>query len=71
MVVKSFAERRMGGRYLKPLVIVAQDELLHADAEASAIPRHPGHFRRNAAARGEPYLIRRRIQPEGVAAVRD
>jgi len=25
-------------RYLEPQVIIAQDELLHADAEASAIP---------------------------------
>src|SRR5258708_4186399 len=61
----------MGMRYIKPQVIIAQDELPHADAEASPVARQRVQLGRDAATRGEPYLIRRRIEPEGVAAIGD
>ena|SRR5205823_7730605 len=59
----------MGVRYLDPQVIIAQDELLHADAEAPPVARQRLQLGRDAAARGEPYLIRSGIETEGVSAI--
>src|ERR1700736_5139913 len=69
--MKALAERMMGVRYLDPQVIIAQDELLDADAEAAPIARQRFQLGRDTAARGEPYFIRRPIEPEDVAAIGD
>jgi hypothetical protein len=37
VLMKTFAERRVRVRYLDPYVIIVQNELLHADAEASPV----------------------------------
>jgi hypothetical protein len=58
-------------RYLDPQVIVAQDELLHTVAEGPPVTRQRLQLGRDAAMRGEPYLIRRSIEPEDVAPVGD
>ena len=67
--MKAFAERRMGVRYLDPQMIVAQDELLHADAEAPPVGRQQAQLGRDPATRGEPYLVRHRVEPEDVVAI--
>jgi hypothetical protein len=67
--MKTFAERGMGGRYLDAQVIIAQHEPLNADAEASPVVRPQLQLRGDAAALGEAYLMRRRIELERVAAV--
>lgn len=69
--MKALAEQRMGVRDREPQVIIAQYELLDADAEASTVIRQQCQLGRHAAARGEPYLFRRRIKPESVAATGD
>jgi hypothetical protein len=50
--MKAFAERRMGVGYLDLEVIIAQDELAHADAKGSPVARQRFQLGRNAAARG-------------------
>ena len=67
--MKALAKRGMRMRYRDAQVIIAQNELLHADTEASPVARQQLQFGRDATTRGEPYLIRRCIDPEGVAAI--
>ena len=64
--MKAFAKQRVGVRYLDPQMTIAQDETLDANAEGSPVARERFHFGRHPATRGEPYLIRRRIEPEGI-----
>ena len=69
--VKAFAKRRMRVRYLDPQMIIAQNETLYADAKGTPVARQQLQLGGDAATRGEPHLLHRRIELEGVAAISD
>src|SRR5207248_9802092 len=67
--MKALAERGMGMRYLDTQVIIAQDESLRTDTEAASVARQRLQLSRDPAARGEPDLMRCRVELEDVTAI--